>query len=104
MTPGARRRDARSYAIGLGLSLLMTALPFAIVAYGWLPTAGTLWTVGVSALAQVVVQFRHFLHVDLSRQAREDLQLILFTALILLIMVCGTVWVLASQMAEMGHV
>jgi cytochrome o ubiquinol oxidase operon protein cyoD len=90
------RREARSYRSGLILAVLLSALPFALVWTGALPRAAVLAVIGVAALVQVVVQFRYFLHIDLSRQKREDLQLILFSALVLLIVVGGTVWVLGD--------
>lgn len=56
----------------------------------------TLAVIALFALIQVVVQVRWFLHIDLSRQKREDLQLILFSTLLLILMAGGTVWVLAD--------
>ncbi len=93
------RREARSYRKGFSLAVLLSAVPFALV---WTQAFGRgviLAVIGVAALVQVVAQFRYFLHIDLSRQKREDLQLILFSALVLLIVVGGTVWV----MADLGH-
>jgi cytochrome o ubiquinol oxidase operon protein cyoD len=53
------------------------------------------------ALVQIVVHFRFFMHIDLRKSHRDDLQLILFTALIIGLMVGGTIWILASQHARM---
>ena len=91
--------ERRSYAVGLALAGLLTAIPFALVGLDVLDRAATLWAIGAAALAQVVVHFRCFLHIDLSRQKREDLQLILFTTLIL--MCGGTIWILFSLYGRM---
>ena len=87
------RAERRSYTVGLVLALALTAAAFALVRFGPLERSKTLWTIGALALVQIVVHFRCFLHIDLSRQKREDLQLVLFTALILILMCGGTIWI-----------
>lgn len=93
------RLEARSYLTGFLAAILLSAVPFALVWTGVLPRIATLAVIGVLALIQVVVQIRYFLHIDLSRQKREDLQLILFSTLVLIIVGGGTVWVLSN----LGH-
>ena len=95
------RQEALHYLVGFALALALTLIPFWAVALSPLGRGAVLAVVGACALAQVAVQLRWFLHIDLTRQSREDLQLILFTALILAIMIGGTVWILTSQMARM---
>ena len=90
------RAELRTYFIGFSLALLLTLLPFALVAWGDFTTSVVLYFIAICALLQVVVQFRFFLHIDLSRQKREDLQLILFSALLLAIMAGGTIWIMAN--------
>ena len=87
-------RERRAYIWGFGLAILLTAGSFGLVAYTHLPPALLLPALGVLALAQIVVHFGFFLHIDLSRSKREDLQLILFTSLLILIMVGGSLWIL----------
>jgi hypothetical protein len=48
----------------------------------------------------IMVHFRFFLHIGF-RQKREDLQLLLFSALLLIIMVTGTLWIMASLAVRM---
>lgn len=90
------KRERQSYRTGLAASILLTAVPFALVAIGAAGRDATLAVIALFALIQVVVQVRWFLHIDLSRQKREDLQLILFSTLLLILMAGGTVWVLAD--------
>ena len=63
--------------------------------------APLLIVVGVFALVQMIVHLRFFLHISF-RQKREDLQLILFSALLLTIMVMGTIWIMASLALRMA--
>ena len=96
------RREFRSYVWGIGLALLLTVVPFALVQ--WMPSIprfSLLIVIGAFALVQMLVHFRFFLHIGL-HQKREDLQLILFSTLLLTIMVAGTIWIMASLGARMA--
>ena len=61
-----------------------------------------LGVVAACAVAQVACQIAFFLHIDLTRQKREDLLLILFTVLLLIIMIGGTLWIMWSLYARMA--
>jgi cytochrome o ubiquinol oxidase operon protein cyoD len=120
------RRERRSYYIGAALSLLLTVLAFgAVLSIGLthLPVGATvtvgsttvsfdtlingpgrtaaLWIIGFAAVLQILAQLRFFLHIDLSRQKREDLQLILFSLLLLSIMAGGTIWIMGDLSQRM---
>lgn len=53
------------------------------------------------ALVQMIVHFRFFMHIRLNGR-REDLQLILFSTAVLIIMVGGTVWIMGGLALRMG--
>lgn len=98
------RAELRSYRVGLGAALVLTVMPFALVAFLDWSTGAALSVIAVFALVQIVVHLRYFLHIDLGKQKREDLQLILFSTLLLAIMAGGTIWIMANlQMRMMGH-
>lgn len=94
------RREFRSYVWGIGLALLLTLVPFALVHWIDIPRLPLLIVIGVFALVQMLVHFRFFLHIGF-KQKREDLQLILFSTLLLTIMVAGTIWIMASLALRM---
>jgi cytochrome o ubiquinol oxidase operon protein cyoD len=100
-TPGFGT-ELRSYLLGFLLALTLTVIPFALTAWGDLSFSGMLWVIGSCGIVQAIVHFRFFLHIDLSRQKREDLHLILFTILLLTIMVGGTIWIMANLAVRMG--
>jgi cytochrome o ubiquinol oxidase operon protein cyoD len=91
------RRDFRSYAWGMALALPLTVTPFAMVYWGAGSRLTLLVVIGAFALVQMIVHFRFFLHLSFSEK-REDLQLILFSTLVLLLMIGGTVWIMGSLM------
>lgn len=97
-----RRRERRSYFTGLAVALLLTAIPFAMVAWSDFSPTVLLAAIGVCAVVQAVVHLRFFLHIDLSRSHRDDLQLILFSALIIALMVGGTIWIMSDLAHRMG--
>lgn len=96
-----RAREIRTYAIGYVLALALTAAAFALVRWPSLASGTTFALVLALALVQMVVHFRCFLHVTLAKSARDDLQLILFSGLIIVLMVAGTLVILANLHGRM---
>ena len=96
------RRDIRSYVWGVGLALALTLVPFALVHASLLSRFWLVVVIASIAFCQVVVHFRFFLHISLSKQKREDLQLILFSTLLLAIMGGGTIWIMANLAGRMS--
>ncbi|MHB8495807.1 MAG: cytochrome o ubiquinol oxidase subunit IV [Casimicrobiaceae bacterium] len=94
------RKEFHSYVWGGALALVLTLVPFALVHWATMPGLSLLSVIGAFALVQMVVHFRFFLHIGF-RQKREDLQLILFSTLLLVIMVAGTIWIMASLALRM---
>lgn len=96
------RRELRTYLWGLALALGATLAAFTLDRWAVLERSGQLLGIGVLAIAQIAAHFRFFLHIGLSKQKREDLHLILFSTLLLLIMASGTIWIMADLSARMN--
>lgn len=94
------RREFRLYVWGISLALLLTLVPFALVHWGDVPRFPLSVVIGTFALLQAIVHFYFFLHIRFGGK-REDLQLILFSTLVLTLMVAGTVWIMASLALRM---
>jgi cytochrome o ubiquinol oxidase operon protein cyoD len=93
-------RDRWNYVTGTVLSIVLTLAAFGAVLSG----AGrglALAIVAAAAVAQIAVQLRFFLHLGFSGQKREDLQLVLFSLLLLTIMAGGTIWILTNLSGRM---
>jgi cytochrome o ubiquinol oxidase operon protein cyoD len=97
----AFQRERRSYVIGFAAALALTLSAFALVAWHLASAATALAIVFGLGLVQIVVHFRFFLHIDLRRSARDDLQLILFASLITALMIGGTLVILMNLRARM---
>ncbi len=93
--------ERRSYIAGLLLALALTSAAFALVAWRLASPTTALIIVFSLGLVQIIVHFRFFLHIDLRRSGRDDLQLILFASLITLLMVGGTIVILFNLRARM---
>jgi cytochrome o ubiquinol oxidase operon protein cyoD len=96
-----KRREIRSYAIGYVLALVLTGAAFAAVRWPSFPVLTTLAIVFALALVQMIVHFRWFLHISVRQSSRDDLQLILFSTLIIGLMVSGTIVILLNLRAHM---
>lgn len=94
------RRDFRNYLWGFIAALALTLAPFTLVNWHVLPRFGVLVAIGALAILQLLVHFRCFLHIRLN-QRRDDLQLIVFSALLLIIMIGGTMWIMTSLALRM---
>ena len=96
-----RRTELRTYAVGYALALALTCAAFAMVVW---PSFGAATTFGVVlglGLVQTIVHFRCFLHISMQRASRHDLQLVLFSTLIIVMMVGGTFVVLLNLRGRM---
>ena len=92
MKPASDERvaEVRSYATGFVFALLLTGIAFALVHWPTFTPITTLAIVFGLALVQLIVHFRFFLHVRFDRASLDDLQLVLFSTLIIALMVSGT--------------
>ncbi len=100
-SPRMERDETRSLILGYGLALLLTLLGFGLVVSHLLTGRQAFFTVLGLGLVQMVIHLRFFLHIDLTRSAQADLQLILFSTLIIALMVGGTLVVLFNLHGRM---
>ena len=85
----------RSYVGGFLLSVVLTAIPFWLVMTRALADTGlTIAIVIACAVAQIVVHVVAFLHVDTRSEGGWTLMTFLFTAVIVVITIGGSVWVM----------
>jgi len=96
-----RTRELRTYAVGYGLSLVLTVAAFAMVRWPSFGARAIFGGVLALGLVQMAVQFRCFLRISMKRSSRHDLQLILFSALIIALMVSGTLVILFNLRGRM---
>jgi cytochrome o ubiquinol oxidase subunit IV len=93
---GASQGSFWSYCIGFILSVLLTAIAFGLVISGALSGTALLLGIFGAAVAQIMVHLNCFLHLDTSSEARWNVLAIVFTVLILILFVGGTLWIMSN--------
>ena len=91
---GVSRGSLKSYLTGFVLSLILTAIPFALVMSGARSSAATLAGICSAGLVQILVHLHYFLHLDTSSAARWNVAALIFTLLIMILFVGGTLWIM----------
>ena len=85
----------RDYAIGFALSVVLTAIPFWLVMSGAIADhQATALIVIAFAAVQVVVHMVYFLHMSGKLEGGLNLAALVFTALLVLIVISGSAWVM----------
>ncbi|HMK35415.1 MAG TPA: cytochrome o ubiquinol oxidase subunit IV [Desulfomonilaceae bacterium] len=93
---GASTGSLKSYLTGFVLSLILTAIPFALVMSGTLSSSTILAGIFSAGIAQILVHSYYFLHLDASSAARWNVLVMMFTVLIIALFVGGTLWIMSS--------
>jgi cytochrome o ubiquinol oxidase operon protein cyoD len=93
---GASKGSFKSYTTGFILSIVLTAIAFAMVMSDTLPRRAALFGIVVAAIVQILVHLHSFLHLDSSSAARWNVLALLFTLLIMFLFVGGTIWIMAN--------
>ena len=102
---GAAHGSVKEYKRGLIWSLVLTAIPFALVMSGGLSSSLTMLIILLCAVAQVFVQLVFFLHMNTSSEQSWNVISGVFIVLIVLIVVLGSVWIMQhlNHNMLMGH-
>lgn len=85
----------RSYMIGFWLSVGLTAVPFYLVMSGMIDSKQIVSAIIVAcAVAQIVVHMVCFLHMDAKSEGGWTLMALIFTVIIVVITLAGSLWVM----------
>jgi cytochrome o ubiquinol oxidase operon protein cyoD len=85
----------KSYLIGFGLSVVLTAIPFWLVMTGVLGSNQTTAAAIVGfAFVQIVVHMIYFLHMNAKSEGGWTMMALIFTVVLLVIALSGTLWVM----------
>ncbi|MEG2313474.1 cytochrome o ubiquinol oxidase subunit IV, partial [Brevundimonas sp.] len=84
----------RDYLIGFIASVVLTAIPFALVMTGVLPVQATAIIIVAFAAIQMVVHMVYFLHMNSKSEGGWNMLALIFTLIIVVIAVAGSIWVM----------
>lgn len=92
----------RGYIVGFLLSVVLTAVPFWLVMTGALnDAAATALIIAALAIIQIVVHVRFFLHVDTRGEGGWTLVSFIFTGIIVVITIGGSIWAMYQMNSNM---
>ena len=92
----------RSYLIGFVLSVLLTAVPFWIVLGDvYINVSLALTIIFGFGATQIMVQVYYFLHVTVQAEAGWQAMAMVFTAILLVIILAGSIWVMTHLQDNM---
>ena len=84
----------RTYLIGFLLSVALTAVPFWLVMTGALAPQATAIVIVTLAVVQILVHTVCFLHVNTRSEGGWTLMAYAFTAVMVLIVIAGSLWIM----------
>ncbi len=102
-TSDASHGTTLSLTIGFVLSVILTIAAFVLVGKSILSGWAILLALAVLATLQLLVQLIFFLHMGKESRPRWNLTMFAFMALIVVIIVVGTLWIMHNLDYNMGH-
>ena len=100
--PAFPHGSMRDYVTGFVLSVILTAIPFFLVMSGLVGSGRlTAFLVLACAVSQIIVHMIYFLHMNLKNEAGWTMISLVFTIVVLVIAVIGTIWVMYHMDANM---
>ncbi len=93
---GASRGSLQAYLTGFGLALILTAIPFVLERRGTWSAGAALACIFSAGVVQMLVHLHYFLHLDTSSAGRWNLLALIFTLLITILFVGGSLWIMNS--------
>lgn len=91
---GAGHATVKSYLIGFVLSVILTAIPFALTMTGALPASALVPVILILGVIQIVVHLYFFLHMNASSSQVWNNAAFVFTVIIVGILIVGSIWVM----------
>ncbi|MBE1445256.1 cytochrome o ubiquinol/quinol oxidase subunit IV [Paenibacillus sp. OAS669] len=90
--------SVQSYTMGFVMSLLLTAIPVAIVLGGWLTGITKAVVLMAAGTLQLIVQLWFFMHLRDEKKPRYQLISLLLGLVILIVIVAGSMWIMLYNM------
>jgi cytochrome o ubiquinol oxidase operon protein cyoD len=97
----ASHGSIKSYAIGFILSLILTLASFGAVMTGMVAHSMRLDAIVALAVVQLLVQLVYFLHMGSAPDQRHNTAIFVCTALLIVIVVAGSLWVMHNANVNM---
>lgn len=100
---GNGQKTTKSYLIGLISSLVLTLIAFALVGNHMLSNQSLYIALSLLAIMQLFAQVTFFLRLNSSPEGRWNLMPFLFTIIVILVLVGGSLWIMYNLNYNMMH-
>lgn len=91
----------KTYLVGFVLSTILTLIPFIMVMNHSASRTALFGIIVIAAVLQLIVQLVYFLHLDSSAEERWNVVSFIFTAIVIILLVGLSVWIMWSLNANM---
>lgn len=91
---GSSGGSVKSYLTGFILSIILTAIPFAIVMMGNYSEAARFSIIAICAVVQIIVHIIYFLHLSPKSDGGWNLSAFVFMLVVIGIIVAGSLWIM----------
>ncbi|WMC19644.1 MAG: cytochrome o ubiquinol oxidase subunit IV [Enterobacteriaceae bacterium PC38] len=88
--------SVKNYYFGFILSLLLTIIPFILIKYNFLNNFIKKIIIIIMSILQIIIHFKFFLHINNSNQEKFNLITLIFTIIIILILIVGSIWIMLN--------
>ena len=93
--------SVKSYLTGFIWSVILTGIPFWMVMTEAFDKGPTYITIVLLAVVQIFVHLKYFLHLNFSEQGKLDSYSFIFAAVIIVMVVALSVWIIYASNAMM---
>ena len=100
---GSSYGTIKSYIIGFILSIVITVMAFLLVSFKPFPTEIIYIVIATLAILQLYVQLVFFLHLNTRSEGRWNLLVFLFSLIVVLIIIFGSIWIMINLNYNMVH-
>jgi cytochrome o ubiquinol oxidase subunit IV len=100
---GSSKKTLKAYVIGFILCVILTVIPFFIVANHSFSAKALYLALAVFAVLQLFVQVTFFLRLNASAEGRWNLMPFLFSIFVVIVLVGGSFWIMYNLNYNMMH-
>lgn len=100
---GSAEGSVKSYVIGFALSIIITIAAFVLVGKQLLSNEALFVVISILAVLQLYIQLVFFLHLNTSSEGRWNLMAFIFSLIVVLILVFGSMWIMYNLNYNMVH-
>ncbi len=93
---GGHEVSLKPYITGFVLAAVLTLIPFLMVMNNSASTKTLVVVIFSAAIVQIMVHLRYFLHLRFTHDQRWDVFTFVFTAVVVLTLVGGSIWIMYS--------